>query len=373
MAVDKAAHWLEIMLLNQGPADEAQWLQLVQECPVEGLHLDFKSGLELNKTEPASELEKYVAGFANSDGGILVFGYNEGAREFDGYRTPGGGPAVQWVSRVLQPRVGPYLSVQPRVVEGTVHGKPVFAVATARTAALVPVSRNGKLVIFLRIGDSTIPRPEYATIGAPGYLAGDLMLGRRAMPDLRLVVREASFAWHPGQHDADEAVTGLSVHVVVKNAGLLFADSVRYGMIAWTRRALRIGGVAAGQEVPDRLLMAVDAPQPLPSSGGGEWELRHFPARNSDESSDLGPFEDSRPQFLGRLSVPLVPATEVARIRAAMYVLSRNVEPRWHQFELRYDTSVPRAPAVPSQEAKSRCMLEVGVPRAEVSWMREPA
>jgi hypothetical protein len=82
----------------------------INEQIEENLHLDYKAAGALDKTHAKkSELSKDVSSFANSDGGVLIYGIKENAD-----RTPGAIDAVdkslftkEWLEQVINSNISP--------------------------------------------------------------------------------------------------------------------------------------------------------------------------------------------------------------------------------------------------------------------------
>ncbi len=64
--------------------------ELVKESTPEDLFLEYKHGRLLEKREAAQTLRKYLSGFANSAGGILIIGVDEATWTVTGCQAPGG-------------------------------------------------------------------------------------------------------------------------------------------------------------------------------------------------------------------------------------------------------------------------------------------
>ena len=64
-------------MIGGGEFDEAD-LRALAALPSEDLYLEFKDGTETDDQKKASRtLRQYVSGFANSDGGLIVFGVGD--------------------------------------------------------------------------------------------------------------------------------------------------------------------------------------------------------------------------------------------------------------------------------------------------------
>ncbi len=225
---DHADAFFARMLSGQKPTTAD--IDLLVKCGApEGLHLDYKTGLIANKKKAfQDEIQREVAGFANSDGGVIVFGIRE-KQHPPGDTGPGlpeklegltmGEADVRAVVRDALVSLRPYLSsnVAPEFLQ---HGADLLMVlAVARSDSLVLVRGDNKSHIhYLRIHDSTDP--------APGYLVEDLILGRR---------RKTSFVVSNvrGSIGGDYSVIIMDV----ANTGLVWMDDVRAGLVGYERTA----------------------------------------------------------------------------------------------------------------------------------------
>ncbi len=180
----------------------------------EGQYLDFKDGkiTETSKLEHGKrKIRKYVSGFANADGGILVVGVSEEKpRGISACDRVGQGDLAAWAKDVVLD-MAPFLIPPPRfqVVEG--ENGPVLLIAVARAPQLVICTESRKARYFLRIHDSTVEVPE--------YLATDLFLGRRRLPSIDLSCQPAI-----GQSSAEHFLASFTF--TVENVGLLAAEEV---------------------------------------------------------------------------------------------------------------------------------------------------
>jgi len=389
MRFTKSREWLDRLLSGEVPS-EVDLRQMVAECAKEDQHLDYKSG---KLTDPADTLREYVAAFANSDGGTLLIGYDLASKAFDGMAAPGGASLEEWATRSIF-ALTPYLSPAPRIASPTVSGKPVLLVATARAPRLVPVVQKGELVYFLRIGESNF--------AAPPFLLSDLVLGRRNHPVLRPRLSGASLGLGRDVHCPNVEGTLLNINVVIENTSLVFAEDVRCGLILWSTPDAA-SRVQDGLSVPDSLKANLDISQP-PHFDSQEiqppWLLTHarlsrhavagLPPR--EPPLDIGPFDETPDQALRPVVLPVFsnmlafgppaaapssPFYEHTRYRriqtrgaveakGALYLLSRDAEPWWFQFGMRYDKALLRA----TQEDPLKLMqlTPVMTPRPVVSF-----
>jgi hypothetical protein len=106
-------------LLEDNTLGQDELDQFIQVYPDEGQYFDYKNGsiTSRHKREPEGKLtiRKYVSGFANSDGGVLIIGVDEQRpRQIARCEErPGGHALDEWASRCLQDMVG-YFSPLPR-------------------------------------------------------------------------------------------------------------------------------------------------------------------------------------------------------------------------------------------------------------------
>jgi hypothetical protein len=172
---------------------------------------------------------EYVSGFANSDRGVLIIGVNEDTPRAIAPCEPNIGeqPLAEWAGRCFQEMTG-YFSPLPRcqMIE---HSKgPVLTIAVARAPSLVPCVESRSLKYFFRIGDFTIPIPD--------FLIADLVLGRRQRPLLEL--------HSPQFHESSEdivvqenpalRVRSAQFSCTMENLSLTTAEDVKIGLVSWS-------------------------------------------------------------------------------------------------------------------------------------------
>jgi hypothetical protein len=165
------------MLMSGYELTPAELDQLLANRVDEDLFLDYKHGNEAQKKNAAMTIRQYLAGFANSAGGVLVVGIDEATWNVTGCTAPGGSNLADWAARCLTP-LAPYFAPPPRFQVVAHPQGDVLVAATERSLSLVPCVENGALVYYLRIHDQTLK--------APDYLMSDILLGRRNRPDLHV-------------------------------------------------------------------------------------------------------------------------------------------------------------------------------------------
>lgn len=307
MPPSRSRTWLDHILAGESVTDQ-DIKKLVAECPQEDQYLDYKAGALLqDKKKAADVLREYVTAFANSDGGILLIGYDQKSQAFDGATAPGGGTLEEWVTRCLS-SLAPQFSPVPRVRSLDVDGKPVLIVATPRSPILIHLPRAGSLVCHLRIGDSTLE--------APPYLVTDLVLGRRNQPVLKPMFRvpiEPQGPWD--SHVPNVSTIELRLLATIENESLVFADDVRCGIVTWA--APRVDpGPEDRQRVASSLRARIDVKEPEQSACQSihpRWQLLHLrwgwpisgPTPGQHHPFHIGPLEESAQQPFAVLGLPV--------------------------------------------------------------------
>lgn len=322
---DHADDFFARMLSGQKPTTGDIDLLIACGAP-EGLHLDYKSGLIAKGPRKAfqDEIQREVAGFANSDGGVVVFGIRE-RDHAPGQPGPGvpekvegltmGEEAVRDVVRDALVSLRPYLSsnVSPQFLQ---HGADLLMVlAVARSDSLVLVRGDNKNhVHYLRIHDSTDP--------APGYLVEDLILGRRRKPSPRAVLSRGLL-----QSEGDRG-TRLDLTLSVHNEGLVWMNDVRAGVVGFGRNA------------PEATWDADSSPYPPPIDVLG---MHVQGQRKEERAPNLDPFcygnsTDSGPTIGPLSGSPLTRTIQLPALAdrdiwgAAVFVVSRDQSPHWWQL-----------------------------------------
>lgn len=362
MPPSRSRAWLDHILAGE-PVTEQDVKKLVAECQ-EDLHLDYKAGALLQAKKAADTLREYVAAFANSDGGILLIGYDQGGKTFDGASAPGGGALDEWATRCLY-RLTPQFSPVPRLRSLHVDGQAVLIVATPRSPVLIQLQGPAGPLCYIRIGDSNFE--------APPYLVTDLVLGRRNHPVLRprfIVPIEPQGPWD--SHLPNIGTIELDLKATIENHSLVFAEDVRCGLVSWATPRRPVNP-ADRQGVPASLKAYLDVQQPEASLRGPQqppWQLLHLRRRwqiasshGQDPAYHVSPLEESASRPFDTLGLPVfddllhaaLPAAPEAspdyedtrrrrihargaiEVKAALYVLSRDAEPWWFQVTLRYD------------------------------------
>jgi hypothetical protein len=364
MAALRPKELLEL-LLEGNPLTPDELEQFIREHRDEDQYFDCKDGAITTPTrrkEGSQIIRKWMSGFANSDGGILIVGVNEPNDKNEprkiapceariGEQTP-----EEWATRCLLAMAGSF-SPPPRFQTIQHPQGPVLTIAVARAPALVPCVDAGELKYFLRIHDSTVE--------APAYLITDLVLGRRQHPILDLHPPTTEVRTHvlPVGSAADRiSVQRVSFRFSVENLSLATADEVRIGVISWSlmegstreglNRHLRLHLEIADLESADISIQDVVRSESCvihrssPPSGGGTMPLAPF--QIGPESSRIGP-------FYFPCEIPL-------KVSCAVYVLSKSAPLTWFQLEFRSTHEGIAGVAI----------IRKGSERPKVAWEADP-
>lgn len=217
---------LNQIINGERESDAALVDELIRDHPDEGTWHDFKDGLVTkNKDEAALKLRRFVTGFANADGGLLVLGVSESKpRTVSSCSQIGGGPLDEWATRVLSSQA-PLFGIQPRIREVNHPNGRVLLVAAARAPQLVSYVAAGKPVYPIRIGESTVD--------APDYLISDLLLGRRTGPVFDLTATDTT---EPSKQSDGHSMPAYrtTLKFQIQNVSLVSADSLTSGEVWWT-------------------------------------------------------------------------------------------------------------------------------------------
>jgi hypothetical protein len=304
---------------------------LVEDEVREDVHLEYKHGDVLNKDRsPARLMRRYVSGFANSGGGMLMVGIHApegdgGEWEVTGCKAPGGGGQANWASRSLS-RIAGYLSPPAIPFEVKHPDGTMLIVAVARSPVLVPCTdgADGGLVYHLRMDDQTLVADQ--------YLVADLILGRREHAYLEIDGVEA----HTISRRVDDDGTydwQFRLKFVVENQGLTQADRVEVGIVS-----MHHGEDVKMRPVSDHLRHHVDI---------GTQSARF--ADHPMVGLQLGGIPGLKAFTLGEaLSNGVLSAPVSSRFgsyipyewKAAVYVIAQGTPPKWYQLTIEVDSAL---------------------------------
>lgn len=311
----------------------------IAQREAEGQWFDVKAGA-LVQQRNGDELRAAVCAFANAEGGFLLIGYDERRQAYDHARPVGGRQPEQWVTDSLGPMA--HAIPPPRFETVEVEGGPVLLVAIERARSLLYVIEDGEPAYYLRFGHQSRKM-------SPNLVA-DLLLGRKARPELRITevdVMDATDQPYPGI--ARAARLSLALTVNYENDAFTHAELVRCGLVGWT--------MSATLSLPRQVENGIDSEEPPDDTVSGgypwkQWGLVHIRSGQADlEPSAPGQgvlqhwqtplFNRYGPPRPGHGEVRSPRADDEARgiieVKAALYLIAKNAEPTWWQLTLRYD------------------------------------
>lgn len=236
--------FLRRALDRRQPLEEADIEALLSPHPVpEGLHLDYKRGewLASAPKEAPRKLRRWIASFANSDGGALVIGVADDRSEGEGVpawsitgcRAPQGGSLSDWANDALRDLgvVHPTVQVIP-TQEGTC-GEHILVVAVERSHRLVPCIEKGEQHYYVRLGASTLR--------AEDWLLRDLFLSRRARPHLVPTSSVPTYDESGGHLERNYVFNGT---ISLENASPVWATSLHVSALGLWKNGRPISDVA---------------------------------------------------------------------------------------------------------------------------------
>ena len=289
----------------------------------ENLYLEVKHGDVLKKprAERSAVIRKYSSGFANSVGGILVIGVDEGESwSITGCPSIGNSDLAQWAAKCNTVMEG-YFSPPP-VYQVVNHSDGnVLVIAIARSSSLVTYYEKAQPVLYLRYHDST---KDFITEKAPDYLRVDILTGRRSIP--YLVVREVTTQRMEliRPRNSNHVVWGLKFTVVpfVENQGFIWARTPKVGLVHFGQ-----GGVP---HILSSHLSAYISPY-------NEYPEYMSLYHKTTNLQNLSPFERFPVHFnLNIMSHK--PDSGVKNFflwKAALYIIAENTPPVWYQIALK--------------------------------------
>ncbi len=188
--------WQDIDELRTRRVREDQWLEYKRGAWILGN--PAKQSRPGQPTKGADRLRKWVYGFANAEGGVLIIGMAghepQSAKDADGDELSAsqpfevdGCPEInparrEWAARNLRDLVAHLPSPFECQEVETPSGKTLLVVAVPRAVTLAACVEHGERVHYLRNGDETRPMST--------GLYTDLVLGRRQRPSFSLRVEE---------------------------------------------------------------------------------------------------------------------------------------------------------------------------------------
>ena len=325
------------LLLEDGSLSFDELQSFAASAPREDLFLDYKDGKLLDDPKRARQtVRRWVSGFGNAEGGVLVIGFDESTpRQVSPSRDRVGSETLDsWASKALAGMEGLF-SPPPRFRTIPVEpGRAILLIATARAPQLIPCHEAGEVKFYLRFHDST---PD-----VPAYLISDLVLGRRQHPVIVPALHQATLRFDQADGPVSRAAH-LSFSLSFENVSLVPARQIEIGLVGWSL-----------PEEPDAI--------PMPGTRLIGDHIRQYvefgstpdamarPLYFREEPRDLGSFDVTLPRSIGafrvargRSLVPvpgLNPKSSFLHFRGALHVLPVGSPPTW--FELQ--AKIPNLP-----------------------------
>ena len=327
--------WTEDVLdaLIQRRTPESRWLEYK-----DGRWLDSKDSA--GKAQSASEnLRRYVASFANAEGGVLIVGISEESAGSGEPGVPTGlapstsrrkGGLEQFARTSLTQGVYPALTPTPELhcFDGSEGGEYLVVVARQVRWGLVSVRYEDNDVFPARLGASTIDLDPWAV--------RSILLGTRQQPEFAIPREGAapriSLANRPAKWLSTRFDANISLPLV--NESLLHAEGVSWGLIS----PLPVHRSAYTATMTDAALGPVRRDVAT---------IGHSAKRHSLVDASHGPFHLQR---VGRNPVPTLPPMGTMRMPIsfdfetqgmesfelwlAVYVVAKESLPSWFRIEL---------------------------------------
>jgi len=323
------------LLLEDGELTPDDLDEIIAKFPREGLLHEFKDGsVTADPKKAGGVVREYVSGFANAEGGVLIFGVAEGdPRSISPCRPIGAEPLDVWAQKKLSRMVG-HFSPQPRFRVVNHPKGEVLIIAVARAPQLVPRIESGDTTFHLRFHDSTRKAPE--------YLITDLVLGRRKRAILEPLIEDSCF-YYERQDELTFWCGALELKLVVENSSFEFADDLEVGLVGWALLTDSISPLSR------HLLAHVDIEEPRQfespdreSRRAGAWHLYHAMSKTQGRSGrQLAPF-DRWPLRLAQFRLPRFqsrllnyPKPRPMLFNGGLYLLAAGSVPVWYQVEVR--------------------------------------
>ena len=268
----------------------------------ENQFLDFKSGPYRQK-DAAKALRKHLCGFANAEGGSLIFGVSDlRPRTITGVDD---WLDEEWTTRSSESLLST-IGAPPVSRRIDCGGTAVLVVSVGRGVALSRCIEEGEARYYMRSDESTFPLRE--------TLVTDLILGRRRGPTLS-VARAGVDCQEPIGENRH-----LSFFVSVDNQSISYADDLTAGIVVWSRRQ------QWDRQPNPELSRSVSLTKPL----GEDWQAIFLDRLSASVVSpiEVKPFgTDLRLPFQATILVP----SRSARISYALFLAAKGFPVQWFQ------------------------------------------
>jgi len=286
----------------------------------EDLHLDYKDGRNLNDRDRArATIREYVCAFANSDGGVLIFGLDATTLDVSPCVSQMGNTDIaEWINDCIGTLSAPLSP--PHRIQKIHHPDGLIVVVTVpRTIGLVYCFVNNRRVYYLRRHDETFEAPE--------YLINDLLIGRRQQPRLEIVDFSSYVYISPNERSSSQQLS-FQIGVTVENVSLAWAEDVRIGMIGWSER-----NAADSEPLSNQLRSYIDV-ENVDESILKQLLMIHQYQFNI---GNLGTFDTFWHRAIYDIGLPNVHQFNWFYYdwEGVIYIIAKNTRPTWYQISIK--------------------------------------
>ena len=237
--------------------DESTLQSLIRNQLQEGIHLDYKRSPALDNTEPnKNEISRDVSSFANSDGGIIIYGMEETGHVPT--RIDGGIPVEgkrEWLEQVINSRIHPKIDGL-RIRQIDLTSNPGHAVFVIQIPIGFTAHQAHDLRYYRRHNFQTIPMHDYEV---------KMVMNRFKEPNLRL-------NFEIGEKKEDSIM--LIVHA--KNVGKTTAPAAHFRLLIPPKLSSHTEGIE-WKKADRTLFYAGNVVEMLYFNWGGPTKLPFFP------------------------------------------------------------------------------------------------
>ncbi len=288
----------------------------------EDQYLEYKHGNILKDNDVNQIVRKFITGFSNSAGGVLIIGIdapNALPISITGCDNHEKGPLDEWISRCLTP-IASYFSPLP-IIQVINHPKgDILIAATPRSAGLVPTIAGGVISYYFRFHDQTLD--------APDYLVADILLGRRQKPVLKLTWLSITNLKCVQDKSFSTADITFDLRWRMENESIVWADSSMWGIIAWVKEWERPSSPI--NTPSEHLLQFIDMREINKTNYENKFQLIH----TFDEAHIEKPFDNQHKYVPIRIPLRVGETWYRYVWKSAFYLISKNSEPIWYQFSV---------------------------------------
>lgn len=293
-----------------------------KKLQAENLYLDFKSA-QFFQNFKSAEVKKDIASFANSEGGLIIYGIDE-AHDYliESCQAPKGSNDPADAIRNGYQSLAPYIYPKPRTYSLNIEDKVIVVIAIPRSETLVPISIQRSLEYFLRIGSST---GKYEVAQAPNYLVEDLISQRRNRPSFVAHLQKIRTSiLKYGKH------SDLTLEVAIENTSFNWIEEGIIGIVYYQYSENKVSTI--DQVLPRQIEIAIDIDLSEQKTLDAQQKLDKFNiCIVNKELKKLTPFNLPRLHSIPLKRVSLDP--NFGNQKIAMFIAPKDYPPSWFQIE----------------------------------------